>query len=290
MQHEVKKIISDIKAVKIQGAREVAKAGIKALEITAKKSKNFNKEFKETVEELIKARPTEPELRNAVNYITRNAKNNKQALKLCKNYVNEVKKAKELIASYGSNLIENNDVILTHCHSNTVIDILKKAKKQKKKFEVIVTETRPLMQGKVTAKELKRIRVPVTYLIDAASTPFMHKASKVLVGADAILADGSIVNKIGTYQIALAAQEYKVPFLVAAGTHKFDPLTIKGYEEPIEVRKAKEVWKNAPRGIKIINLTFDVTPPKYIDKMITERGVYNPSSLIAILNSNTKGV
>ena len=105
----------------------------------------------------------------------------------------------------------------------------------------------------------------------------MKQATKMIVGADAILADGSVVNKIGTYAMALLAKQFQTPVFVAVETLKFDPVTVMGAAEPIEQRMPDEIVD--PQEIKkarILNPAYDVTPAELIDALITEKGIMRP--------------
>lgn len=290
MDSKLSKILQDIKNLKIQGAREIAKAGVKSISLFTARSKTKTKsQFLSGLENLgrtlSQVRPTEPALRNVVKNILLETKQfeggledtKKLVLKLCENYLGMMEEALNKIAEIGSHQIENGDMILTHCHSHSVVEIFRKAKSQGKTFEVIVTETRPKYQGIITAKKLLNSKIKVTFCVDSAVGWVMKKTDKVLVGCDAILADGSVVNKIGTLPIAVLAERFGVPFLVAGGTYKFDPETVAGIPEPIEERDPKEVIN--PRklpGAKIINPVFDVIPSEYIRAIITEKGIMRP--------------
>jgi ribose 1,5-bisphosphate isomerase len=289
MEPEVKKIISDIKALKIQGATKIAGSGVRAIEITAKKSKAksravFIAELHNLNEKLSKSRPTEPALRNAIKSVLLRVQIyedfdtiKKYTIQVCKNYIKELKSMITKISDIGSNQIKDAEKILTHCHSEHVIAILKAARKQGKHFEVYVTETRPKYQGIMTAKKLINAGIKVTYCIDAAIGYIMRDITKVLVGCDAILADGSIVNKVGTFPISVVANKFGIPVVVAGGTYKFDAQTILGSPEPVEHRDPSEVVN--PRVISkatIINPAFDVTPAEYVHSLITEKGITKP--------------
>ena len=277
MNPGIQKILKDIKSLRIQGAREVAKAGIRAVEIQsrtsrAKTGKQFLSELQSLLKELSEARPTEPALRNSVSGVILRISDHsdldrmrKFAPGICRQYLKELQNALDKMAQIGSGQVQEGDRVITHCHSRVVVDILKHAKNQGKTFEVIVTETRPLYQGVKTAKELSKAGIKVTFCVDSAIGHAMKKADRVLVGCDAILADGSVVNKIGTFPLAVVAHRFGVPCLVAGGTYKFDPQTVSGWTEPIEEREPKEVInpKKLP-GVRIINPAFDITPAEYI--------------------------
>ncbi len=158
------------------------------------------------------------------------------------------------------------------------MEIFRRAKLEGKKFSVVCTETRPVNQGLLTAKEIAKMRIPVTLIVDSAARTFMKKCDLVVIGADAITSTGDVVNKIGSSNIALIAEDLKKPFYVAAGTHKIDPATAQGFLEPIEERPEKEVTKKI-KGVKIRNPAFDAVPARRITGIITELGVMPPQSV-----------
>ncbi len=288
MDPQVSRIIRDIKGLKIQGAREIAKAGLKAVEIEARRSraktsKVFVSDIEKTAVNVSKSRPTEPGLRHMLSSILLSVKGFETedvkklrsfTLKAIDNLLDNLESALDRIAENGASLIKSGDMILTHCHSHSVVAILRKAKAQGKKFRVIVTETRPLYQGVMTAKDLLRSKIPVLYSEDSAIGHFMKVTTKVLVGCDAILPNGAIVNKIGTLPLAIVAKHFGKPVYVAGGTIKITP------DVQIEFREAGEIIepKKLP-GAKIINPAFDVTPPEFIDQIITEKGAVGPDML-----------
>jgi ribose 1,5-bisphosphate isomerase len=289
IQPEAKRIIDDIRALNIQGATKIAGSGVRCIEITARKSKAksravFISELHTLNEKLAGARPTEPALRNATKSVLLRVQIyedfetiKRYTVQVCRNYVKELRSMIGKIADIGSNQIKDGERILTHCHSEHVIAILKAARKQGKRFEVFVTETRPKYQGIITAKKLLKSGIKVTYCIDAAIGYIMRDVSKVLVGCDAILADGSIVNKVGTFPIAIMANKFGIPVVVAGGTYKFDAQTILGQPEPVEQRQPSEVI--GPRVIPkatVINPAFDITPAEYVHSLVTEKGITKP--------------
>jgi ribose 1,5-bisphosphate isomerase len=195
--------------------------------------------------------------------------------------------AVQRIGEIGAKRIRDGDTILTHCNSSTVVAILGTAWKQGKRFEVVATETRPRFQGRLTAKELGSIGIPVTLILDDAVRFFLNAIDKVFVGADAVTANGALVNKIGTSLVALAAHEARVRLFVAAETYKFSPETLIGELIEIEERDISEIIK--PEELKQIpntrarNPAFDITPAEYIDLIITEKGIIPPQAAILIL-------
>lgn len=290
---QIKKIMQDIKALRIQGASKVLLASIKAVELSIEALRtanagDFKKALKKQVIMIAGLRATEPAVRNFARYLLMRVfasretdldELRKYALHLARNYLSEKEALKKLIFEYGARKIPKNSVVLTHCHSNTIEGIIKEAWRKKTRFEVICTESRPLYQGHIMAANLSKAGIPVTLIVDSAVSSVVKKADLFLTGCDAILADGSLVNKIGTRTISLICDAVKVPHFVATATHKFDPITYFGYEELIEERDWREVWPEKPKKVKIINHAFDVTEASSIEAYITEKGVFAPQAL-----------
>ncbi|MCC5994177.1 MAG: hypothetical protein LM587_01090 [Candidatus Aenigmarchaeota archaeon] len=260
----VDKTVKEIKELKIQGAENIARAAIVAWSKAKDKKKAFEK--------LAKARPTEPMLRNALKYLEKFG----DAEGLLKKLDEDRKKIEEI----GSKKIQDGFIVYTHCHSSTVTSILKRAWKDGKKFEVHVTETRPFFQGRITAKELATEGIPVTIFVDSAARLALKKANIMMIGCDAITAEGIVINKIGSELFAEVANRYDVPVYVATHSLKFDPLTFFGFEVEIEKRATKEVWDRPPRGVKISNYVFEKINPKLITGIISELGVLKPETFI----------
>ncbi len=291
----MEEIIEDIKSLKIQGAKNVAIAGIKALNIASDEISEDNRDLFYSIlyqkaKLIANARATEPALRKAILFILHKLKSNDYSVEkmkeivteYAKNYKDNLKKTHQKIAQITSNLIENNSTIITHCHSSTVVDSIILAKDKIDK--VIVTETRPRYQGKITAKELIEAGIKVVYIVDSAAAIFMKKADLMLVGSDAILVDGSAVNKIGTQLIAIAAKEFRTPLYIITGTHKFDPKTIQGIPEKIEIRSSDEIIsEDELKNAQIFNPAFDITSADYIKAIVTEIGVIPPSDVYNIM-------
>jgi ribose 1,5-bisphosphate isomerase len=278
--------------LEVQGARNVAIAAIKAIETLARQTKTRNKkdflrELSEAKEILFASRETEPLMRNAVRWIMSqveksNAKKTKTLSEIVsstsRQFLQNLEDSKGRIAEVGARRIRNRSVVLTHCHSSTVTCLLEKAKRKGKDFEVICTETRPLFQGRMTAKEMLELGVKTTMIVDSAARHFMNQAGLVIVGADAITSEGNVINKIGTSMIALAAQEARTPFYVVSELLKFDPATIYGDYEKIEERSPAEIWKDPPKKLVIKNPAFDVTRRGFIHGIICEEGIISPHS------------
>ena len=292
------KVAKDIKELKIQGATAVAASALNAIKYVAKHSKaknsdSFIKEIEKAKDVLYATRPTEPLMRNSLRFILHNIKESgvKDPDKLrhlvavaADEFLFNIKKDKGRIAEIGSGKIEDGMTVLTHCHSSTVVGIFRKAKAQGKKFSVICTETRPNYQGRITAKELIKLKIPTTMIVDSAISSFVKKVDVVVVGCDLITSDISVLNKVGTFYASLAAKRVGIPFYCAAELAKFDPETMFGKIEQIEQRPGKQVWPDAPKNLKIANPVFDITPRENISAFITPEGIIPPSAIPDLIN------
>lgn len=290
------KIVSDIKSLKIQGAEAVAKSAVEALNIVLNKSKaetplKLIQEIEKAKKILLESRPTEPAMRNGLNYVTYNlirndiSKIKKEAARRINFVLEHFKNAQKTTEEIISQKIKKGMIVYTHCHSSTVTNALIRAKKEGIKFEVHNTETRPLFQGRITATELAKVGIPVTFYVDSAARLALKKADIALLGADAITADGKVINKIGSELIAEIAHKLDVPLYICTDSWKFDSLTIRGKDTKIEERSPDEVWKNPPKNIRVANFAFEKIKPELITGIITEVGIYRPSVLIEEIKS-----
>jgi len=251
------KICKDIKYLKIQGATNIAKKAFYAYKLIP--TKNSKKT-------LISLRPTEPMLYNIL----------KIADKISyAELIKKLNKSQEKINNEVSKIIKKNSVIFTHCHSSTLVKALVFSKKIGKKFEVYNTETRPLYQGKKTAKELSKAKIKVTMFVDSAAkialTKEQDKEEKtrpvniVLLGADALTKDG-VVNKVGSGMFSQIAKSNHIPVFIVSSFLKFTNKKIK-----FEQRNPKEIW-NPTKKINIKNPSFELIEKKDIFRIITELG------------------
>lgn len=287
-----------IRKLEIQGARNVAIAAIEAIETFAaqvkpRSKKQFLEELSSAKEILFASRETEPLMRNAVRWIINQVEKSTEPKKAkladvvsvaSQQFLRSLDASKEKIAEIGAKRIRNHAVIFTHCHSSTVTCLLERAKGEGKSFEIICTETRPVFQGRRTAKEMLDLGAKTTFIVDSAARYFMNQVDLAIVGADAITSEGNIINKIGTSMIALAAQEARTPFYVVSELLKFDPATMYGDYEKIEERSPDEVWKGAPRKLLIRNPAFDVTRRDFIHGIICEEGIVSPHSITEVMH------
>jgi ribose 1,5-bisphosphate isomerase len=270
--------IENIKSVRIQGAKEIAVYALKFLREFCKKN-GFGLKFEVAAWKLEEARPTAVVLHNCIEILKK-----KRRLKTINRIIKQLEDSNKRIGKNGSRLIKNNYRIMTHCHSGEALAVIKQAWKEGKRFSVIATETDPLEQGVKTAEELSKLKIPVTLITDSAVGYFMKDVDCVIVGCDAIRKNEGIINKTGTYLLALSAKNKNKPFYVVGDTLKLD----RRKKLVIEERPAKEVYREliSPiklKGIKIRNPAFDITPWKFVTAVVTEKGVLKPKQILRLL-------
>jgi len=196
------------------------------------------------------------------------------------------------MGAHGATLIQDGSHILTHCNAGslatvgygTALAVVRAAHEQGKRLHVWVDETRPRLQGaRLTAWELMNEGIPMTLIADNAAGHLLRsgRVDIVLVGSDRTAANGDVVNKIGTYNLAVLAQENGVPFYAVVPTSTIDLTVATGDDIPIEERDGQEVThidgcQIAPPGVAVFNPAFDVTPHRYVTGIITENGIAYP--------------
>jgi ribose 1,5-bisphosphate isomerase len=281
---------SDIEAMRIRGAGAIARHAVDALGAMPVEA-----DLEAAAARLLATRPTAVSLRNGIDFIRKRAHaagpspaDRHDALRRAALEFHERTHASlAAIARYGGALIQADKTYLTHCNSQAAVAVFRGGVERGQRFRVVATETRPFRQGLLTVRDLKEAGVgDVDLAVDSAAFTLLEQGpvAAVVVGADTIAANGDVVNKIGTAQVALAAHERGVPFYVAAETFKVDARAANGAQVPIEERDASEVVDPAelPPGVHVVNPVFDVTPSRWIAAVITELGVVKPKDVLAL--------
>ena len=269
-QKKLDKIISDIKSIKIQGANNIARAGIEAFLL----SPNRN-----SAKRIVSARQTEPLLQNIIKALSKSP-NPKKTAKIFLRYMDNSQKQ---INRIGSNLIKGGMHIFSHCHSSSVIEILKYAKKQKKEFIVYTPEVEPLLQGRKTAKDLARVGIKVVLMPDLSAEHFLKKCDLFLFGVDAYTRR-FIYNKIGTSSLTKLAALYNIPTYSVGFSLKYSK-NVK-----LEKRNGKEVWDERDPNITVENFAFDKIKGRSIKGVISESGILPYSKFAKAAKENLKSI
>lgn len=288
-------VARDIKSMEIRGAALIGRSAAQALrdfalELNTNDLNEFNSEVSKAADILLNTRPTAVSLSNSIRMVMRysgeDVETASQSLvSNADNFVERSLKAVETIGKIGSHRIRDGDTILTHCNSSVALSIIKTAHQSGKDIKVISTESRPRYQGHLTIGMLNDWGINTELIVDSAVRTIINEVDEVIVGADVITANGSLVNKIGTAQIALCAHEARTSFMVAAETYKFSPETIMGELVPIEMRQEEEVYPQISdlKNVTVRNPAFDVTPHRYIDIICTEVGAIPPEMSYMII-------
>lgn len=296
-------LIESIKRLSIRGAPALGVAGAYGMLLVADDWKDSSEApdweaIKSDLEPLRNARPTAVNLSWAIHRIleeaeSQNPANKSEAYHLMKQQAMALHQEDEdrcrEIGEYGAELLSDTSQVVTHCNTGalatggigTALGVIYAAVMHGKNISVYADETRPLLQGaRLTAWELQRANIPVTVMTDGMAASLMQRENidAVIVGADRIANNGDTANKIGTYQLAIAAKAHDVPFYVAAPTSTIDTSLESGEDIPIEMRGSDEVirWGDiptAPNDIPVYSPAFDVTPAQYIAGIITDVGI-----------------
>lgn len=313
----VEEVWDGIKQLKVRGAPAIGIAAAFGVYLSIRKFKPKNENMNEFIQELEKqanylatSRPTAVNLFWALErmkkFARENASNNSIS-QLKEKLLQEAKliqkEDEEVCRKIGENaltLLHDNIGLLTHCNAGglatakygTALAPMYLAKEKGWNFRVFADETRPVLQGaRLTAFELHQAGIDVTLICDNMAAMVMSKGwvQAVIVGTDRVAANGDVANKIGTYGLAILAKEHGIPFYVACPISTIDMNTSSGKEIPIEERDEKEVSegfgkRTAPKGVKIFNPAFDVTPNQYVSAIITEKGILYPPYTQSLTN------
>ncbi|WP_048149163.1 translation initiation factor eIF-2B alpha/beta/delta subunit family protein [Palaeococcus ferrophilus] len=266
----VRVILEELKAERIRGASYMARRGAEAYIVLADslEGEELEMAIKELGKEMMAVNPTMASLYNLVRFIPSTGNPEIVRAKALE-FIRLSREALREIGNIGSELVDDGDVIITHSFSSSVLEVLKTANAKGKRFKVILTESAPDYEGLALAGELERLDIPFEVITDAQIGLFAGKATFALVGADNVTRDGAVINKAGTYPLALACHESGVPFYVAAESFKIHP--------ELESGKVHLVERRLKRNHFIVrNYVFDVTPWKFVRGVITELGILVP--------------
>ncbi len=313
---DYRKVVEGIRKLWIRGAPAIGIAAamgiaLGAQEIKANNFEEFIKNLNIIFDEMLSTRPTAVNIHWSIKRIKSILiRNREESISRLKEIVFEESQkilsedilANRSIGRWGAEFISDGDTILTHCNAGalatggygTATAPMLVAKDQGKKFQVIVDETRPVLQGaRLTAWELMQEGIPVTIITDNTAGALIQNGEIdfVIVGTDRTAKNGDVANKIGTYPLAVLCKEHRIPFYVAAPLSSIDFEIPSGEYIPIEERGSEEVthifgkYRIAPEGVKTRNIAFDVTPYKYITAIITEKGAFKPKDIKKLMNA-----
>ena len=307
-------VAEGISSMVVRGAPIIGCASAYGIALEAQRLKNnTSKEFAKTMDEafkvLSKSRPTTMNLQWALKQMRAQWKKNvihssgKIAdILLCtaNKILADDLHINRSIGAFGAKLLSDNTRILTYCNSGalatsghgTALGIIRSAIESRKKISVIVGETRPLLQGaRLTVWEMTQEKIPVTLITDNMTGYLMEqgKIDAVVVGTDRVAANADVVNKIGTYMVAVLAKRHNIPFYVACPLSTIDLAAQSGEDIPIEERSADEItigkkYNWSTEQVNVFNPAFDITPADLVTALVTEKGIIEQPNLKRVTN------
>ncbi|MHC1716992.1 MAG: translation initiation factor eIF-2B [Candidatus Dojkabacteria bacterium] len=297
---EIEKIYEDIKKLNIQGATNVCLATFEGMKMYLQVTKETEKaklfeEFFSIGDRLARVRENEPLAVNGVTFLRyffnkkfsdlpELSSMKRELNELCDEYLKIISSSKKELITKSEKALEKFSKVLTHCHSSTAVSLIKSIAQGDKDFEAICTETRPLFQGRITAKSLLEGGIKTTMIADSAVESFIigrgsSPVEVIFLGCDEILGDGSAINKIGSWGIGMASHYVKKPLYVVTPSLKLDCNGMVDNNK-IEVREDKELWSDAPKGLDIFNPAFEIIDKELITGYITELGIIEPKDIV----------
>jgi len=286
-----------IRSLAVRGAPALGAAGAMGVALASVRGASLT----EAAEALIGTRPTAVNLAAGVRRALAAADPVAEAVGLAE----EDLAVNRSIGHHGVTVVGHGARVLTHCNAGalacvgygTALGVVRAAHDAGRSPFVWVDETRPVLQGsRLTAWELDRAGIPFRVIVDGAAGALMAagEVDLVLVGADRVTRSGDVVNKVGTYGLAVLARHHGIPFHVAVPFSTIDPSTGTGADVPIEERDEAEVlaWAGrrvAPAGARARNPAFDVTPAELVTSYLTDRGILEPGSLRLAVDDPVRG-
>lgn len=279
---EIQDRISAIAADNTHGALELTTQAAEALQLLAEKSRTrsaerFSMQIAGAGKALVRAQPMMAplvHLTNAVLHAVEGLAESEQIQRrlqhACEIFLKRQKENRQSVAAIAAGLVTEGAAILTHSSSSTVYHALELARRERKNFRVICTESRPMGEGLGLAQKLGALGIPTRLVVDSAASSIIREVQLVLVGGDAVSPQG-LINKIGTYSLAVVAHSLNVPLYALCDTTKFLPT---GYPLASEVeRDPREVLRVPLQGVKALNYYFDSTPLALLTGLVTEERI-----------------
>ncbi len=225
--------------------------------------------------ELARARPAMAALAGAVRHILAASDNPVDLVSTAEQLLQEYDQAIAHITEFTRPYLQG--TIMTHSLSGTVLEVLRACIPPVE--QIIILEGRPLYEGRSVASALSGQAVALTLITEAQADIFLPMCQALVVGADSILADGSILNKAGTALLARAARDHSVPCYILSETLKIAPHAWTGDLALLEEHPGREVWAEAPPNVAVRNFYFDHTPAELLTHIITERGLLSQEQI-----------
>lgn len=298
---EIANRIASIRQDEVHGATELARQGVQLLlDMAADRSMPedyFSDLFLDTTRDLAHARPSIASLVNAVGVVFTawqeaggacSAEASRTAAGVAaRRWMERQEAMATVIADHTAEVVSG--TVMTLSYSTTVVHALEECWAREVLKRVFVAESRPLYEGREAASALASRGIPTVLITDAEMGIFVAEADAAVVGADTIRPDGSLVNRTGTFLLALAARHRRMPFYTLAETHKIAPAAPRAMPFELEEKDPAEVLPDPIPRVAVRNVFFDLTPARYLTGYITEDGLLNRQD-IAALSREAPGV
>ncbi len=281
----VEEAIRGIAEDRTSGASKLARLALEVmgLAIMDAKGRPQPRDLAEAARRISEAQPAMSIVHNVAHLVSQLVAEGQDPKAVLETTRQELDAAREKIARTFLKVAPDRGAVVTLSYSENVLEALRTAHGKGRVDRVFVMESRPLFEGRALAKELGDAGIPVTVVADALGPSLMVDAACALVGADAILRDATVINKIGTYALALAATDAKKPFYVACESLKFDArFDTAGWPVP-GPRPPEELWDGRGERIDVLSRYFEVTPGRLVTTTVTERGTYTPAVIQTML-------
>ncbi|MFX1339387.1 MAG: hypothetical protein ACFFDK_12315 [Promethearchaeota archaeon] len=286
---EIQHLLNELKTDSSSGASELLNKALSIIESQLDLISNENENIEELIielsKEIINSRPSMAPLINMIGYIIGDVKlitkqeiaYNLEQFKT-KNLIRE-KRLENNFQKFVSNITKKNPKIMLNSYSSTILNLLLKLKDFDAEFYVL--ESRPLYEGRYTAQKLSN-NFTTHLIIDAAVGKFIDLVDLILIGIDSILKDGSVINKIGTYPLSVMGNQKGIEVFAIGTSLKYNLKSHYGLNVVIEDKPKDEVFdtQNLAENLEIHNYYFDITPPKYINKIISDLGILSPKKYV----------
>jgi translation initiation factor 2B subunit (eIF-2B alpha/beta/delta family) len=267
------------------GASRIARIGLQAMAMLSMEAKGHPNapDLKEAARRISQAQPAMAVVHNVVHMYAQLVAEGQEPRAVFDQIVQELDSARERIARSFLKVAPDHADIITTSFSDNVLATIQMAAGKGRVAHVYALESRPLLEGRFLVIALTEAGIPASLVPDAMGPSLMATATLGLVGADSILNDGSIVNKIGTYALALSAADHKKPFHVACETLKFDARYDASTWPGSPLMNPRELWDRPPEKIDVMNRYFEVTPGRLVTSIVTERGTFAPDIVRTML-------
>jgi len=281
----VEETIEDIEADHTSGAAHIAAVGLKGLDalVKATDGRPSPDQLREAAHRLSSAQRTNAALYNLSHLFVQFVGEGQEPKAVLRQLRADLEGAREKVAGNFLKVAPDRGSVVTLTFSDNVLACLLAAGRKGRLERVYVMESRPVSEGRFLVVALTEAGIPATLVPDVLGPGLMADAAYALVGADSVLRDGAVINKAGSYPLALACADHGKPFFVAAESLKFDARHDSSTWPGSPPMNPKEVWDRPPEKIDVMNRYFEVVPARLVTRVATDRGAFTPEAIRSTL-------